>query len=147
MAEFPTLYPLSPAHRGAGTGIRTHSIVTVYPHLYFQERYHYATGPALRGGILSNQKWCGNWSLIKNPTLNLKNLKCQCSHLVIHLFMLNWTFSVNHENRERDESKLSGYDDMKLNRCAASTNKSGYENRGSCHVNACTRRIFKLWAT
>jgi len=36
MAEFPTRYPLSPSHRGAGTGIRTHSIVTVYPAYTFR---------------------------------------------------------------------------------------------------------------
>jgi len=36
MAEFPTRYPLSPSHRGAGSRSRTHSIVTVYPAYTFK---------------------------------------------------------------------------------------------------------------
>ncbi|KAF8542586.1 hypothetical protein BDD12DRAFT_346101 [Trichophaea hybrida] len=36
MAEFPTHYPSPISHWGAGTGIRTHSIVAVYPTYIFR---------------------------------------------------------------------------------------------------------------
>jgi len=63
MAEFPTRYPLSPSHWGAGTGIRTHSIVTVYPAYTFRSDTTAPLGQPLFCFLLLEGTMGSRWEL------------------------------------------------------------------------------------